>query len=101
ELSKWQWAGVVGDMPNATSQSTEVAPPAESTNLALGQVASQSDGNSAAAALAVDGNMSGNGADGSLATQDARDAPWWQVDLGEQQPISEVHIWGRTDDCCA
>ena len=32
-------------------------------------------------------------------TNGAEDMPWWEVDLGQMQPIDAVTIWNRTD-CC-
>jgi len=74
--------------------------PPGSTNLALGRPTSQIDGGSSSG-LAVDGKTSGAGEDRSIATlADYRPTPWWEVDLGESQPISFIQVWPRTDACC-
>ncbi|MFV0258243.1 MAG: discoidin domain-containing protein, partial [Acidimicrobiales bacterium] len=52
-----------------------------------------------AASLAVDGNIDGIWANGSVAHTNISAQPWWQVDLGSVQPIESVRLWNRTD-CC-
>ncbi|GEM_PF-814795 len=46
---------------------------------------------------AVDGVLFSSPANGSVATTTQEDNPWWQIDLGQVQPISKVRIWNRTD----
>jgi hypothetical protein len=88
-------AGLVSD---ATNQA--VVLPSGARNLAEKRPAKQSDGGGTAA-LAVDGNTSGVGADQSIATMgDQKPEHWWQVDLGASLPIDYVQIWSRTDPCC-
>jgi len=71
------------------------------TNFAQGKSATQSStGFGGAASRAVDGNTSGNYADGSVTHTEAENNPWWQVDLGSIQQIGEIRIWNRTD-CCS
>lgn len=84
------------------------------SNLALGKPATQSStcrpedcGIAAPASLAVDGNTSGNFADGSVShtyadpTDDRStykdSTAWWQVDLQDVQHIDKINVWNRTD----
>ena len=84
----------------AAATNGPVVLPAGARNLAEKRPAKQSDGGGAAA-LAVDGNTSGVGADQSIATiGDQKPEHWWQVDLGASLPISYVQIWSRIDPCC-
>jgi hypothetical protein len=68
-------------------------------NLALGKPATQSStAYEAPAALAVDGNTDGQFAEAKSTTHtDTEDNPWWELDLGQPQPIDKVAIWNRTD----
>jgi F5/8 type C domain len=72
-------------------------------NLALNKLASQSSTASAASSAdkAVDGNVSSDAEEGSVAQtlDDGRAHPWWQVDLGSVQTIGKIKINNRTD-CC-
>ncbi len=71
-----------------------------SGNLALGKNASQSSSPfGAPAALAVDGNRSGDWADGSVTHTGFEPQAWWQLDLGAVDSLGAVDIWPRTD-CC-
>jgi hypothetical protein len=113
ELAKRPWGGMAPSAAHAapppnTATRPEgdgitfgpLEPPAGSQNVALKRPATRSDGG-ASAALAVDGNTSGNGADLSISSaSDYQPSPWWQVDLGESQQVSLVQIWPRTDACC-
>ncbi len=73
-------------------------------NLALNKPATQSTQYSdRAASFAVDGNVSGNWSNGSVASTGfgtAAEPSWWEVDLGEVSHISTINIWNRTD-CCS
>ncbi len=69
-------------------------------NVAAGKPATQSSGDPATAARAVDGNPSGTLADGSVALTAAQAAPWWQVDLGAVHALNTIRLWNR-GDCCA
>ena len=69
-------------------------------NVAAGKPATQSSGDPATAARAVDGNPSGTLADGSVALTAAQAAPWWQVDLGAVHTLNTIRLWNR-GDCCA
>ena len=68
-------------------------------NVALGKAAIQSSTwLSASAERAVDGNTSGDWADGSVTHTALQTHSWWQVDLGEvYSEISGIEIWNRTD----
>ncbi len=48
--------------------------------------------------LAIDGNTNGNyeAAKSTTHTQ-SENNPWWEVDLGSEQPIESIVIWNRTD----
>ncbi len=65
-----------------------------------GVVATQiSTGWNGPASLAIDGNTNGQYFDGSVTHTLSQSLDWWQVDLGQVRPISEVVLWNRTD-CC-
>ena len=51
------------------------------------------------AARAIDGNRNGSyAANTSTHTvEPAQGEPWWEVDLGSEQPIESIAIWNRTD----
>ena len=67
-------------------------------NLAIGKSASQSSTDGAASPdRAIDGKTDGDFAAGTVAETRPEDAPWWEVDLGANQPIEEVLVWNRTD----
>ena len=73
-------------------------------NLALGQVATQSDTTQWDVAtpprLAVDGNRDGDIDAGSVAMTYRVTEAWWEVDLGAVRAIDHVVLWNRTD-CCS
>jgi putative heme-binding domain-containing protein len=47
---------------------------------------------------AIDGNKSGTFGDGGQThTNEATKNPWWEVDLGEEQPIDSIAIYNRTE----
>lgn len=48
---------------------------------------------------AVDGDMSGDLASGSMARTDSMFEPWWEIDLRNTARIETIRLWGRTD-CC-
>jgi hypothetical protein len=68
-------------------------------NIARGKSATQSStASNGPAALAVDGNTNGQYAEAQSTTHtETEDAPWWEVDLGQPQPIDKVVVWNRTD----
>ncbi|MFD2561368.1 galactose-binding domain-containing protein [Aquimarina rubra] len=69
-------------------------------NLALNGTASQSGTqNGGVAAYAIDGNTNGSfGADSVIAATGPN--AWWEVDLGNEFSIDEIHVYNRTDACC-
>jgi putative heme-binding domain-containing protein len=61
---------------------------ARQKNTAYGGVASR----------AIDGKKSGTYGDGGQThTQEGTSDPWWEVDLGAEQPIDSILVWNRTD----
>ena len=71
------------------------------TNIALGGTATQStDAVGTVAGLAIDGNEDGDFFQGSVTHTQSEDEPWWEVDLGSVQQISQVDVFNRTD-CCS
>jgi putative heme-binding domain-containing protein len=50
------------------------------------------------AAKGIDGNTSGRYADGGQThTEENTTNPWWEVDLGDERPITSIVIYNRTD----
>lgn len=79
-------------------QLAEVEVFSEGTNLASQGRASQSSQYAdAAASRAQDGRTDGDYAKGSVAHTDTQDDPWWELDLGAEQPIDRLVVWNRTD----
>lgn len=72
-------------------------------NLALGQATDQSSDrpSDGFAENAVDGDTNGAWSGGSVSHTLTDTNPWWEVDLGSDQNIGEIVIYGRTDSCCA
>ena len=65
-------------------------------NIAGGGVASQiSTGEQAEARRAIDGGTDGDILNGSVSQTGTADNPWWELDLGAEQPLERVLIWGR------
>jgi putative heme-binding domain-containing protein len=77
----------------------EVEVISDGRNIARSGKASQSStGHGGAAARAIDGNTSGAYGDGGQThTEENIANPWWEVDLGDEQPIEAVVIYNRTD----
>ncbi len=46
---------------------------------------------------AIDGNTSGVYNDGGQTHTPSMDNPWWELDLGSEQPIEKIVIWNRTE----
>ena len=69
-----------------------------STNLARqGRASQSSTGFGGEAARAIDGNTSGDYENNSVTHTAEGDAkPFWEVDLGLEQPIDKVVLWNRT-----
>ncbi|WP_299256610.1 T9SS type A sorting domain-containing protein [uncultured Aquimarina sp.] len=74
--------------------------PDNGDNLALNGTASQSGTqNDGIAAYANDGNTNGAfGADSVIAATGPN--AWWEVNLGNEFSINEIHVYNRTDACC-
>jgi hypothetical protein len=51
-------------------------------------------------ARAVDNNLDGHFDQGSVTHTASETHPWWQVDLGQSQPIAKVRVWNRSDSQC-
>jgi len=67
-------------------------------NLALRGTARQSSTTlDAAAQRAIDGNTDGAWAGNSVSHTQREPHPWWEVDLGHDQPVDRIVIWNRTD----
>lgn len=49
------------------------------------------------AKLAIDGNTSGIYTDGSVTHTATEKDPWFELDLGQERPIDQVHFWNRAD----
>jgi len=93
------------DNSNASSTPTETPAgspsPAQLINVALDKQARQSSiyQPGVEPSRAVDGNRSGNWAEGSVTHTQLERSPWWEVDIGSIQTIRRVAIFNRTD-CC-
>ena len=68
-------------------------------DIAKGKKARQSStAHNGKAARAVDGNTNGRyGANTSTHTKENSRRPWWEVDLGSEQPVGRIVVWNRTD----
>lgn len=80
-----------------------VPPPASGRppiNLALNKPATQSSQQAGTPSVAVNGNTNGDGQRNEITRTNTEEHPWWQVDLGQSEPIERVNIWNQTD-CCA
>lgn len=67
-------------------------------NVATRGAAQQSTTDSAAQAkLAIDGNTDGRATAQSTSSTPVMERPWWEVDLGTEQPIDKIVVWNRTD----
>ncbi|XZE53306.1 DUF1553 domain-containing protein [Planctomycetaceae bacterium SH139] len=62
-----------------------------------GKATQSSTGYSAPAARANDGDTNGDFTAGSVTHTNQEDSPWWEVDLGQAQPIDKISLWNRTD----
>ncbi len=63
-----------------------------------GKATQQSTSNDGPAKRAIDGKTDGNYGENSV-THTAENVvnPWWELDLGSEQPIESIVIWNRTD----
>ena len=63
-----------------------------------GKASQSTTGNSGDAAHAIDGNNDGSFGSGSQTHSVENDRnPWWEVDLGSEQPVEAVSVWNRTE----
>ena len=63
-----------------------------------GTATQHSTSNDGAATRAVDGKTSGVFNDNSVThTEENVKSPWWELDLGAEQPVESIAIWNRTD----
>jgi hypothetical protein len=86
------WLGLV---------STSVGIAAEQNVAPLGFAEQSTTGFGGGAERANDGNTSGLYGDNTVSHTDVGDvAPWWQVDLGDEYPLTRIVLWNRTD-CCS
>jgi hypothetical protein len=69
------------------------------TNIAPSGHASQSStAFEGRAELAIDGNTEGHYFNGrSVSHTELTDNPWWELDLGSEQPVDKIVVWNRTD----
>lgn len=71
--------------------------PAPADNLARGKPARQSSEGGGEAARAVDGNVDGRFAAGSVTHTAAQPGAWLEVDLGGVEPVRSVRVWNRAE----
>jgi hypothetical protein len=63
-----------------------------------GKAKQSSTSNGGAASRAIDGRTDGDYGSGTLThSREDSDHPWWEVDLGSEQPIESVNIWNRRE----
>jgi azurin len=69
-------------------------------NIALkGKAKQSSTSNGGVASRAIDGRTDGDYGSGTQThTREDSDHPWWEVDLGSEQPIESVTIWNRREN---
>ncbi len=69
-------------------------------NVALRGTARQSStANGAVASRAIDGKTHGIfGMNSQTHSAENENEPWWEVDLGSEQPVEAVTVWNRTED---
>ena len=68
-------------------------------NIALaGKATQETDAEGGPAEHANDGNTNGGWGYGSVThTEGSSLNPWWEIDLGSEQPVQSITIWNRTD----
>ncbi len=63
-----------------------------------GKASQQSTSNDGKASRAIDGKTSGIYGEGSIThTAENVPNPWWELDLGSEQPVDSIVIWNRTE----
>jgi glucose/arabinose dehydrogenase/azurin len=66
---------------------------------ATGRAEQKSTASNGEARRAIDGNTAGLFREGSVSQSSPRENdPWWEVDLGESQPVSAIRVWKRSDE---
>lgn len=64
-----------------------------------GKAAQKNTAHGGDAARAIDGNTNSSYGSGTQThSEENTDAPWWEVDLGDEYPIDSVAIYNRADD---
>ena len=53
------------------------------------------------ASRAIDGDLSGSAAAGSMSHTGFDNEAWWELDLGRVVEIDTIRLWNRNDDCCS
>jgi putative heme-binding domain-containing protein len=83
----------------ATLTLAEVEVYSDGRNVArLGRASQRTTAHGGDAQRAIDGNKSGAYGDGGQThTEENKNSPWWEVDLGEELPIESIVIYNRTD----
>jgi putative heme-binding domain-containing protein len=86
-----------GDARTLTLAEVEIL--SDGVHVGMGGTATQSSTNwGGVPNNALDGNTSGAWTDGAQThTIEGKPNPWWEVDLGAEQPIDAVVVWNRTD----
>lgn len=106
KLGQWS-AGIVGRTDgsiNNQGASNSLVSGSHLYNVALEGTATQSSDRynpPLIAAYAIDGNIDGDIANGSITHTNADAQAWWKVDLGAEFPIEEIQIHNRTDGVMA
>jgi hypothetical protein len=88
------------EIPNRTEylHVAEVQVLSGKRNIARQGSASQSSTTlEAIASRAIDGNSNGSWGSNSVSHTQSQASPWWEVDLGEAQPVNRIVIFNRTD----
>ena len=95
-------AGALVDLPGRRRTLTlaEVEVTSGGRNVApQGKATQSSTANNGTADKAIDGNKSGSYFDGGQThTEERSRDPWWELDLGAEQPIESIAIYNRTGD---
>lgn len=95
------WLVVVVGATLAIETTTPFVAAAPPHNVAAGKMATQSSrGFGGLPSRAVDQDTNGRWWNKSVTHTAYESQPWWQVDLGTQQPLTALTLWNRTD-CCA
>ena len=85
---------------NGTLSLAEVQVFSRGINCAVtGKASQKSTSYEGMARRAIDGNTDGIFNNNSVThSEENEKSPWWELDLGSEQPIESVTIWNRTDD---